>query len=421
MKTRAPRTALEALPDEERRRWRLITGPESEQGEGEGEGKGEGKGGGQGTMLASEMDRRRDRCMELVYGKPDGLGYTGGAKARGERGAIAGNPAPFVPRWLEDLRKGFPRSVLQQVQKEALQQKGWERLLLEPENLASLEHDAHLVSALLAMKDLVPDETKALARAVVAEVVRQLEQEIRYKILRALSGRATPTKLRRTGPATRIDWNRTIRASLKHYQPDQETLVPDPVLFRDSERRQFDDRHVIMLVDQSGSMWTSMVHAAVMGSVMATLKNLTTKLLLFDDKVVDVSDQLADPVEVLFGAQLGGGTSIRTALAAAERILVEPRRTMVVLVSDLEENDDPRLMIEILRRIRGEGATVLCLLGLDLDARPSYNRANAQAITGLGIPVFACTPDKFVDVMRCVMDGRSLSTLGIEMPRQGDE
>lgn len=433
MKNPAPRTALEALEPEERRRWRLMVGPEAEStGQGDsGKPAGGGNpgkttgGAGDGTLspvLGKEADRRRDRCMELVYGRADGLGYPGGASTRFIPGAGAAHndPAPYVPQWLDDLRRGFPRSVVEQVQREALARKGWERLLLEPENLKVLKHDANLVAALLALKDMVPDESKALARSVVAEVVRKLEEEIRYKLMRAFAGRASPSRLRRQGPATRIDWPRTIRGSMKHYQTDLQTIIPDPVLFRDCERRQFEDRHVILMIDQSGSMATSMVHAAVMGAVMATLKNISTRLILFDTKAVDVSDQLTDPVEVLFGAMLGGGTSIRTALALAQTMLVEPKRTLMVLVSDLDEGDDPLLMREQMARFRDEGVTVLCLLGLDLEARPVYNHANAQMIAGLGIPVFACTPDKFVDVMRCIMDGRPLSTVGVETPRAED-
>ena len=395
---------LDRLSPEERRRWRLIVGPNADKP-------------GERPPLSDEHDVRRDRCLELVYGSGDGYGYApapklGAGKSRGG----PGNPAPFVPEWLEDLRRSFPRPVIEHVQREALKQRGWERLLLEPENLAVLEHDATLVAALLALKDMVPEETKALARNVVAEVVRKIEEELTFKILSALAGRPSPSRLRRTGPASRIDWNRTIRKSLKHYQPEVETVVPDPVLFRDAERRQFDDRRVILLIDQSGSMATSLVYAAVMGSVLATLKNLSTHVLLFDVGVVDVSEELSDPVDVLFGATLGGGTSIRTALAAAQARVTEPARTLVVLISDLMEGENPRLMLTRMGELKAAGVTVLCLLSLQPDGVPVYSRANAQEVARLGIPVFACTPDRLVDVLRCVMDGHGLATLGIATP-----
>ena len=418
---------LDRLGEEERRRWRLITGPASEApqggdataggaGAGGGGALGGGAGaGGAGPALQSEEDVRRDRCMELVYGRGDGYGY---ATARG---GGQGGPAPYIPAWLEDLRRGFPRPVVEQVQREALKHRGWERLILEPENLAALEHDANLVAALIALKDLVPEETKAVARAVVAEVVQQIERELRARVVSALGGRASSTRLRRTGPATRIDWPRTIRRSLKHYQPELETVVPDPVLFRDSEKRQFDDRHVLLLVDQSASMAASLVYAAVMGSVLASLRNLSTRMLLFDVRVVDVTAQLSDPVDVLFGAQLGGGTAIHVALAAAQALIVEPRRTLVVLISDLEEGADPRLMLTKMAQLKAQGATVLCLLNLDVNANPAFNRQNAREVARLGIPAFACTPDKLVDVLRCTLDGRSLATVGVEVPRADPE
>lgn len=407
---------LNRLPGEERRRWRLITGPAAEQMKGDAGRERAAGAGGEGTdeetqILESEADRRRDRCMELVYGQSDGFGY-----AKRDRRGGQGDPAPYIPEWLEDLRNGFPRSVVEHVQHEALKQRGWERLLLEPENLRALEHDAELVAALLTLKDLVPDETKALARSVVAEVVRRIEDELRMKIVSSLGGRPSPTRLRRTGAASAIDWPRTIRGSLKHYQPEVETIVPDPVLFRDCERRQFDDRDVILLIDQSGSMAVSLVYAAVIGSVLASLPNLSTKVLLFDTRVVDVSDHLADPVDVLFGAQLGGGTSIHVALQAAQNLVVDPRRTLLVLISDLEEGADPRLMLTTMGEMKAAGVTQLCLLGLQRTGFPSYSVPNAKAAARLGIPSFACTPDRLVDVLRCLMDGRSLTTLGISMP-----
>lgn len=419
--TRA-RGPVERLGDEERRRWRLITGPGSEQcpemgGGGGGEGPARPGGG-----LAAREDRLRDRCLELIYGRGDGYGYET-FEEEGYPNAPAGgrgSPAPFIPRWIKDLRAGFPRSVVEQVQREALGRGGWERLILEPENLRALEQSDQLAAALLALKDLVPDETKALARAVVARIVRRIEEELKLKMLRALSGRVSHARVRLTGPATRIDWPRTIKRSLRHYQPELETLVPDPVLFRDSDRRHFDDRHVILLVDQSGSMSTSLLYATIMASVMASLKNLSTRLVLFDERIVDMSDRLSDPVDVLFGAQLGGGTAIHQALAYAQTRVVEPRRTLLVLISDLEENADPDIMLTRLAELRDSGVTTLCLLSLAPDGQTTFSRDNARKVAALGVPAFAATPDRFIDVLRCVLDGRSLATAGVDVPRRED-
>lgn len=409
------------LPPEERRRWRLITGPGEEERSGRAGGAGGGGGAGEkpegrtGNSLSPE-DRKRDRCLEMIYGRPDGFGYDSGPPTPGRgSGGGTGDPTPYLPQWLEDLRSGFPRSVITQVQHEALERGGWERLILEPENLEAMKHDVHLVSALLALKDMVPEATKAVARRVVTEIVRRIEAELKLKIVRALSGRPSHVRLCRSGPSARIDWKRTIQRSLRHYQPELETLVPDPVLFRDADRKQFDDRHVILVVDQSGSMAASLIYASVMAAVLASLKNLSTKLLLFDTAVVDVSDHLSDPVDILFGAQLGGGTSIQRALAAAEARIVDPRRTLLVLISDLEEGDPPELMFRRFQNMKSAGVTAMCLLGLTNEGSVHFNRAHARKIASMGIPAFAATPDRFVDVLRCALDGRSLATLGIPM------
>ena len=79
-----------------------------------------------------------------------------------------------------------------------------------------------------------------------------------------------------------------------------------------------------MCIDQSGSMAESVVYSSVFGAVLASLRSVRTRLVVFDTEVVDLTDELDDPVDVLFGVQLGGGTDINRALAYCESLVERP-------------------------------------------------------------------------------------------------
>src|SRR5439155_5185950 len=95
-----------------------------------------------------------------------------------------------------------------------------------------------------------------------------------------------------------IDWNRTIRANLAHYQPDYHTVIPQRLIGY-GRRASAVQRDVVLCVDQSGSMAASVVYSGVFSAVLASMKALKTSLVVFDTSVVDLTEKLADPVEVL--------------------------------------------------------------------------------------------------------------------------
>ncbi|MEU6037358.1 VWA domain-containing protein [Actinomadura sp. NPDC047616] len=377
-------------PDDERlKRWRLVLGGESADGTGV-------------TLKGSEA--RMDAALEKLYGGDQG----DGRPRSGRRGAGLGDSAPTVARWLGDIRAYFPSSVVQVMQKDAIERLNLTRLLLEPEMLDAVEPDVHLVGTLLSLNKVMPERARESARAVVRTVVEDLERRLAQRTRSAVSGaldRASRT-LRPRRPAD-IDWHRTIRANLRHYLPEHGTVVPERLIGY-GRRDQAVKRDVVLCVDQSGSMAASVVYAGVFGAVLASMRSLRTSLVVFDTAVVDLTDQLHDPVELLFGTQLGGGTDINRALAYCQGLITRPRDTIMVLISDLYEGGVRAEMLQRVAALTAAGVQVIVLLALSDEGAPAYDRENAAALAALGVPAFACTPDLFPDLMAAAVQRRDL-------------
>jgi Mg-chelatase subunit ChlD len=365
------------------RRWRLVLGGDDD---------------GTGARL-EDVDLVRDRALAALYG--------GGEP--GERSAGLEGSAPRVARWLGDVREHFPQRVVRVMQQDAIDRLGLDRLLLEPEMLEAVEPDVNLVGTLMALRDALPAKSRETARAVVRQVVEELERRLAQRTRQAVTGAIDrSSRTRRPRRPAEIDWDRTIRANLKHYLPEQGTIVPE-VLFGHGRRAQSIQRDVVLCIDQSGSMAESVVYAGIFGAVLAGLRAVRTRLVAFDTNVVDLTDQLADPVDVLFGVQLGGGTDINRALAYCQERIVAPRDTVMVLISDLYEGGIEEEMLRRARSLRDAGVQLVALLALSDSGAPSYDHDNAAALAALGVPAFACTPDAFPDLMAAAIERRDLA------------
>lgn len=367
--------------DERARRWRLLLGSPAE----------EPSGGGLGGLEGSDL--AMDRALEALYDSD----RTGGL----------GSSCPNVARWLGDIRQYFPSSVVQVMQKDALDRLDLKQMLFEPELLQTVEPDVHLVSQLLALKNILPNKTRDTARLVVRRVVehlqRRLEQPTRQAVLGSLN-RASRTRRPRH---SEIDWHRTIRANLRHYQRDYRTIIPETRIGYGRKRSSL--RDLILCVDQSGSMATSVVYAGVFSAVLASLPGVSTKLVVFDTAVADLSDDLADPVEVLFGTQLGGGTDINRALAYCQSLVRQPQETILVLISDLYEGGDAKEMLKRTATLVASGVQMITLLALNDEGAPMFEQAHAGAFAALGIPAFACTPDLFPELMAAAIQRQDIT------------
>lgn len=381
--------------DEQRRRWRLVLGGADE-----------------GGVPLSGEDLAVDAALAAVYG--DGGEAVGGGTDAGPSGGRVpglvgglGASAPSVARWLGDIRTYFPTDVVRVLQADALDRLGLKQLLLEPELLEAVEPDVGLVGTLLALNRVMPERTRATARTVVRRLTDDLERRLARRTTAAVTGALDRSRRTRRPRHGAIDWDRTIRANLRHYLPDRKTVVPE-TLVGHGRGRQGVERDVVLAIDQSGSMAASLVHAAVLGSVLASVRTLRTSLVVFDTAVADLTPHLDDPVDLLFAAQLGGGTDIARAVAYCEGLVTRPDRTVLVLVSDLFEGGDRAAVVRRVGRLAATGVTVVVLLAIADGGAPSYDAEVAAALAGLGVPVFACTPDAFPELMAAAVDRRDL-------------
>ncbi|MET3857148.1 VWA domain-containing protein [Rhizobium sp. OAE497] len=383
------------MTSEQTRRWKLALGDDDMGGLG-------------------ERDRRLSQALSALY---DGEGK----KGRGGLGASS----PKVSRWLGDIREFFPTPVVQVIQKDAFERLNLKALMMEPEFLETLEPDVHLVADLISLRGAMPEKTMETARTVVDKVVADLMKRLQSKTVEKLTGAVNRSKRTHRPRHADIDWPRTIRANLRHYQKDYNTVVPETLVgFARKTRTRVDLDHVLLCVDQSGSMAPSVVYASIFAAVMASLPVLSTKLVCFDTSIVDLTENLADPVQVLFGVQLGGGTDINAALAYCETKIDRPAKTHLVLITDLYEGGDADAMLGRVAALKQSGVNVIVLLALSDDGRPSYDSRHAGAIAAMDCPVFACTPDQFPDLMATALTkqdiGQWASANGIELIRRSE-
>src|SRR5688500_3797796 len=381
--------ASEASSSERARRWRLVLGADAEESWG---------------VSLYGADAGMDRALQALY-DAEGAGEQGG-RANDRRGGL-GSSAPNVARWLGDIRSYFPTSVVRVMQKDALKRLNLQRMLLEPEMLEAVEPDVSLISTLIALKSVIPNKTKDTARLVVRKVVEQLQRRLANATRQAVTG-ALNRAARTTRPRhAEMDWHRTIRANLKHYQPAYRTIIPERRIGFGRKRSSL--RDIILCVDQSGSMAASVVFSSVFGAVLASLPAVSTRFVLFDTAVVDLTDDLDDPVDLLFGTQLGGGTDINRALTYCESHVRRPTETILVLISDLYEGGNREEMLKRAASLAASGVRMVALLALSDDGAPSFDHSNAAAFAAFGIPAFACTPDLFPDLMAAALTRQDIA------------
>jgi Mg-chelatase subunit ChlD len=359
------------------RRWRLLLGGQDADGTG---------------FELQGLDLDRDRAMEALYDS--------------QRGAGLGPSSPNVARWLGDIRQYFPQSVVQVMQKDAIQRLDLQKMLLEPECLAAVEPDVHLVATLLSLSRVLPSKTRETARMVVRKVVEDIEKRISSPLRQAVTGSLARSVRNRRPKLREIDWNRTIRANLRHYQEEYKTVIPETLLGYGRKGQAL--KEVILCLDQSGSMASSVVYAGVFGATLASIRALKTQIVAFDTSVVDLTPVLTDPVELLFSVQLGGGTDIEQALRYTQGLVRSPSDTIMVLISDLLEGGDNEKFLKRAVAIKLSGVNLICLLALSDEGAPMYDEKNAAFLSSVDIPTFACTPDAFPELMAQAIKGHRL-------------
>ena len=364
-------------------RWRLVLGGD----------EADGIAGPDGPIGLGAEDRERDKALSELYD--------------GDRKGGMGRSSPKVARWLGDIRTYFPSTVVQVMQADAMDRLGLRHLLLEPEMLEAVEPDLSMVTTLVGLGGALPESSRESARQVVRTVTKELEERLAAKTRQAVTGALDRSARTRRPRHQDIDWNRTIAANLAHYQPEYRTVIPERLVGYGRRTSQV-QREIVLCIDQSGSMAESIVYSSVFGAVLASIRSVRTRLVVFDTEVVDLTDEMDDPVDVLFGVQLGGGTDINRAIAYCQEQITRPTDTVFVLISDLYEGGIEDEMLRRARELVDAGVTCIALLALSDSGAPAYDANHAAALGALGVPAFACTPDLFPDLMAAAIERRDL-------------
>ena len=365
------------MEEEYLKRWRLILGGNEADGTG---------------ITLTPEEQRIDQSLEAVYDSD-------------RRGGL-GSSAPKVSRWLGDIREFFPQTVVQVIQRDAIKRLNITSLLTEKEMLETVVPDVHLVATLMSLSRVIPEKNKEMARQVVRKVVDELLRTLSAPTQQAVTGALNRSARRRNPRYNEIDWKTTITKNLKNYQPEYKTIIPEVRIGYGRKRKAMKD--IILCLDQSGSMGTSVIYSGIFGSVLASIPAVNTRMVVFDTAVVDLTDDLQDPVDLLFGVQLGGGTDIARALTYCQGVITRPQDTVLVLVTDLYEGGDPREMRKKFVSLVNSGVQLIVLPALNDDGAPSYDKNHAEFLANIGVPTFACTPDKFPDLMAAALSKQDI-------------
>ncbi|WP_083680806.1 VWA domain-containing protein [Archangium sp. Cb G35] len=375
------RRSLKDLTDQERgqlNRWRLVLGKSAEQS---------------GLHIspgASEGDcEGAEAALDFLFN---------------ERGGGASGSNLTVPRWIDSVNELFPRQAKEVLERELVQRKGIHKLLEQPELLERIEPNVELVKTLLTHKDLLTPKTRVLARKVIDKVVNELKKKLEVRVEQAITGAIRKDKHSPRRVFKNLDLRTTLRRNLKNWNGERQKLLIDRIWFHAAERNKR-PWHVIVCVDQSGSMLESAIFSAVMASIFAELPGVKTSLVLFDTQIVDLSDKVGEPVDVLLSVQLGGGTDITRAIEYCSGLVREPARTIVVLITDFYEGRSEEDLVRVVRRLVDANVRMVGLGALGYDAQPQYNRSTAGRLRKEGMDILVCTPEKLAEAMGKIITG----------------
>jgi Mg-chelatase subunit ChlD len=345
-----------------------------------------------------DRDDRMEQALDSLYG-----GGTGGA---GDR---PGFPID-VGAWVAEVRELFPESVALALHKDAFERQQWQELLLEPETIAMLEPDVHLLAAIMSFKDVMDEESREAARQLLARLVEELIRKLATKTVQTIRGARDRRHRNRNPRQGDIDWHKTIAANLSSYTHETQTIILEHLIgYQRGTQRDVELDTITLCVDQSGSMAASAMYAAMFAAVIASLPNVKTRLVLFDTSIADLTDQLTDPVELLWCIHPGGGTDIAKAVQYCRNQMSAPAQEHLILITDLEEGGNgERDLIERLAAMTTEGVNIITLLALSDEGRPHYSHATATKVAALGIPVFSCTPDNFPRMIAAALERQDL-------------
>lgn len=377
-------------------RWRLILGEESHK-------EFESMGDFRGDILTDEQ-YLMDQALDAIYNKEKS--FMGGST----RGAGKGASKPYISRWLGDVRSLFDKEIVKIIQTDAMERCGLKQLIFEPEILEQIEPDINLASTIMLLKDQVPKQSKDSVREFMKKIVEQINKLLADDIRRAVTAALNKKRHSPIPSASALDFKTTIRHGIKNYNRDLKKIVPEHYYFFERSTQTSANKFTVILdVDQSGSMGESVIYSSIMSCILAGMNSLNTKIVAFDTEVVDLSEKTEDPVDLLFGFQLGGGTDINKSLAYCSRYIENPKKTLFFLISDLMEGGNRAGMLRRLKDMKDSQVMVVCLLAIADGGKPYYDAQMAGRISSLGIPCFACNPQKLPQLLERVFKGHDLA------------
>jgi hypothetical protein len=390
-------------------RWRLILGKGAEESLGQ-----------MGSCALTGELSELDEALEAIYSGDEMEKADWSADpSHGPHGAVKGRTMPKVAKWLDQIRNFFPRDVVVVLQKDAIERKGLKQLLLEPEIMANVEPSLDLASTVLAMKNMVPEKAKSAARELVRKVVEDIRKRLESQFTQAIRGALQRNRHSPFRSLPNLDWPRTIRQNIRNYQPDLRTIIPERLSFFSRQQRQ-NQWNIIIAMDQSGSMATSLIYGGIMGAILASIGAVETHVVAFNhEDVVDLTEHCSDPVDLLFGVQLGGAEDYWKATSYCERFMHTPAKTLYVLLADLwDTSPNTSRFIRKMEHVLESGVKAIGLLAISDQGVPSHNEQLASKLAAMGMPCFGCTPDHLPELLAGVLRGADLNQLASKLATQ---
>ena len=298
-----------------------------------------------------------------------------------------------VPKWILKVKKLFPKETVEIMQKQALEKYKLTEILTDENILKEIEPNIELLKNILTFKDMMSQNVKKLAYDIVKKTLEEIKNKMEVEIKKVFYGKKLTNSNKTNKIFKNLDIKKTIRYNLKNYDIKNKTIFTDKLFFNQNIRK-YNPYNIIILIDESGSMLDSVIYSSIMASIFANLPYLSIKLLIFDISVVDLSEHIKEPIDILFKVQLGGGTNIAQALEYAKKITFAPDKTIVLLISDLFDSNDYKLMYKNANDIMESGSKLIILTALDYNANSIYDKEAARYFSKIGAKVGALTPSK---------------------------
>ena len=338
----------------------------------------------------SEMDNALGFLYDREYGKESGYAdFENDDKIKGgkEKSSLT------VPIWVAKVKKLFPKNTVEIMQNQALEKYNMTEMLTDENILKEMEPSMELLKNILTFKDMMNGNVKKLAYDIVRKVVNDLKKKLESDIKKVFYGKKLPNSSTSNKIFKNLDVKKTIRNNLKNYNIEDKTIFVDKLYFNQNIKK-YNPWHIIILIDESGSMMNSVIYSSIVASIFANLPYLSIKLIIFDTSIVDLTDYVKDPIDVLFKVQLGGGTDIVKALEYAKKITTIPEKTIVLLISDLYDSNDYKYMYKSSKDIIEARSKLFVLPALDYNADSSYDKNAAKQLARIGAKVAAITPNE---------------------------